>query len=280
MLIDELLVNGFPLENRARVIEVWDGARSVVARRYTNVIVPNRDGELWLPKARQAKLFMVGMAILDCDPLTGTIPGTEAGRRAQFNQNWRDFVRLVGDDTKPLTLGRTVSYPAGRIERQTAQGEVEGPIEPMMISASTCRVAFTFKLLDGIWFGEWSDTTDRLDDGPSSRLGAEVGKLALDAPGDATTWKIEVHMSGGKGQRLTNTTTGDWVQFGGDTTAVPVVLDVPTFTATQGQNNVISQVTSGDTQVSPYWMTLRPGPNQLEISGGGLIQVRYKGAHG
>lgn len=279
-MLDDFTINGTALENRARIIQAWDGARGLPPRRNTNVVIPNRDGELWLPKAREAKIFTVGLTILGCDPITGTVPTSRYDERAMFNQNWRDFIRLISDDTKPLTLGRTMNFPGGRIERQTAQGEIDGSVDPEMIDMSNARVAVSFKLLNGVWFGDWSDTVDRLDDGPLSRLGAETGRLALDAPGDATTWMIEVHMSGGKGQRLTNTTTGDWVQFNGDTTAVPVVLDIPTFSARQGDANVISQVTSGDTQVSPFWMTLRPGPNQLEISGGGLIQVRFKGAHG
>lgn len=279
-MLDEFTINGTPLENAARIVQVWDGARGLPPRRNTNVIIPNRDGELWLPKAREAKVFTVGLTIHGCDPVTGTVPTTRDAERAQFNANWRDFARLISDDTKPLTLGRTMVYPGGRIERQTALGEVDGAVDPEMIDMSNARVAVSFKLLEGVWFGDWSDTVDRLDDGPTSRLGGDVGSLAVDAPGDATTWKIEVTLSGGTNQRLTNETTGDWVEYQGETVSAPVVLDIPTFTATQGDANVISKIKAGDRQVSPYWMTLRPGPNQLNITGGGLFKVRFKGAHG
>lgn len=279
-MIDELTVNNTPLANPARIVSVWDGARGVAARRSTNLVVPMRDGEVWLPKARQAKLFTVGLWIVGVDPVTGTSPATVTEERAWFNANWRDFVRLISDDTGPLTLGRTVAYPGGRIEKQTADAEVDGAVEPEMVGPAAARVAVTFKLLDGVWLSDWADTLDKGQTGPASTLGAASGLLGVDSIGDTTTYQIQVVMSGANGpQRLTNTQTGDWVQFDGDTTTVPVVLDVPTFTAAQGDANVISQVTSGDTQVSPYWMVLRPGPNELLVEGGGLIQVRYRGAH-
>lgn len=278
-MLDQFTINNEPLENYARVIQDWDGARGIGPRRSTNIVIPNRDGELWLPKAREAKVFTVGMTILGCDPKTGTVPVSRTDERAQFNQNWQDFVRLISDDTKPLTLGRSMVFPGGRIERQTARGEIDGEVVPEMIDMSNARVAVSFKLLDGVWFGDQSDTLDKLAAGRSG-LGVDVNKMALESPGDSTTWQIQVIMSGAKGaQRLTNNTTGDWVEFTGDTTIYPVTLDVPTFTATQNDASVIKTVRAGDRQVSPYWMTLRPGPNELEVTGGGTIQVKYRGAH-
>ena len=170
-------------------------------------------------------------------------------------------------------------FPGSRVERQTAKAEIDGSVDPEMIDMSNARVAVSFKLLDGVWFGDWSDTLDKLK-GTASGLGVEVSQLALDCPGDSTTWQLEVTMSGGVYQRLQNETTGDWVEFNGDTTTEPVVLDIPTFTATQGDRNVIGNVFSGDDRVSPFWMTLRPGPNKLLVTGGGVVQIRYKGAHG
>lgn len=279
MVFDQLSVGNEPLENFARIIQAWDGARGLAARRQTNVVIPNRDGELWLPKAREAKVFTVGMSILGCDPTNGVFPATRIEERARFNQNWQDFIRLIANDTGPLTLGRTMVYPGGRIERQTARAEIDGSVDPEMIDMSSCRVAVSFKLLDGLWFGDWSDTLNKIQSDVSGDFASAVTTMALESPGDSTTWQVEVIMSGGTNQRLTNNSTGDWVQFNGNTTT-PVTLDVPTFTATQGGANVISKITSGDTRVSPYWMTLRPGPNELTVTGGGTIQVRYKGAHG
>ena len=278
-MLDQFTINNEPLENAARVIQAWDGARGIGPRRQTNIVIPNRDGELWLPKAREAKVFTVGMTILGCDPQTGTVPKSRTDERARFNQNWQDFVRLISDDTKPLTLGRTMVYPGGRLERQTARGEIDGEVMPDMIDMSNARVAVSFKLLDGVWFGEPSDTLDKLSP-TGSGLGSDVARMALESPGDSTTWQIQVIMSGANGpQRLTNDTTGDWVEFTGDTTQSPVTLDIPTFSATQNDVSVIKTVRAGDRQVSPYWMTLRPGPNQLEVTGGGTIQVKYRGAH-
>jgi hypothetical protein len=275
-MFDEFTIDGEPLENACRIVEEWDDARTVGARRQTNVVVPNRNGEVWLPKSLEAKVFTVSMAVLGVDPKTGSNPPTMQARRAQFNENWRAFANLIANDTRPLTLGRTVVLPGNRIERHTAAGEIVGQVEPVMIGSADCRVAVSFKMLDGVWLTDWADTLDRMNGTPRGKLGGGVNDLAVSVLGDVTTWNIQVAFEGGTGtQTLTNLTTGDRVSYTGDTT-VPVFLDVPAYTATQGDVSVIENVTSGDAQVSPFWMTLRPGPNQLQIDGGGKVRLRYR----
>ena len=59
----------------------------------------------------------------------------------------------------------------------------------------------------------------------------------------------------------------------------PVSLDVPSYSATQAGQNVVSKITTGDRGISPYWMTLAPGVNRLTLSGGGKAQIIYRGAY-
>lgn len=272
-MIDKLTVNGTDLETRSRIVESWDGARGITARRTANVIIPNRDGELWVPKARQAKVFTVGLHILGVDPQTGTFASTADARRRQFNANWRDFVRLIAPSDKPITLGRVTGYPGGIVEKQTAQAEVDGEVVPDMVTPDVARVAVSFKLLDGVWFGDSAEVNTR------ATVAAANGArdFAVTCPGDAVTWQLGVEITGTGTSRLTNTTTGDWVQVT-DATGT-VLLDVPNYRASTDGVSVIDKITTGDTQLSPYWMTLAPGPNQLTFDGPGTFRITYRGAY-
>lgn len=277
-MIDELLVNGEPLENKARIIEDWDSARGIGKRRTANIIVPNRDGEIWVPKSREAKIFTVAMVILGCDPQTGKQEATLDARRRRFNANWRDFVRLLAPSDAPLDLTRVYGYPGGVTERQTATAEIDGEVNPVMLAPDAARIAVSFKLLDGIWFGETLDTQGKLQPTSGAARADIAQEFALTAPGDAVTWEMEIILSDSPGaQRLTNQTTGDWVEFAGPTT-VPVTLDVPNYRAAQEGQSVVSQISTGDTGISPYWMTLAPGANRLLLSSG-KVQIRYRGAY-
>lgn len=272
-MIDALLVNGNRLENAARIVQEWDEARGIGRRRSSNLVVPNRDGEVWIPKARDAKVFTVGMTILGCDPRTGTAAASMDERRRRFNANWRDFARLIAPDDRPLRLTRILGYPNNVTEELTAQAEIDGDVYPAMISPDAARVAVSFKLLDGVWFGEVGNSRNR-----NARSGN--GEFALTVPGDALTWRLILTFLSGTGeQTLVNRTTGDSVTFTGNTNGVPAVLDVARYRAMRGEENVVSKVTTSDRQISPYWMTLAPGDNAMKYVGDGSVRVEYQGAY-
>lgn len=279
MLTDQFLVNGKPLENQAVIIREWDDSRAVGGRRATNVIVPMRNGEIWQPKSWESKSFTVGIYILGVDPDTGREPDTLEGKRAMFNTNWRRFVARVIEE-RALTLGRTVTLTGGRLERHEAPAEVTGDITPEMINPWTARTAVTFKLLDGLWYNEWADTIARIDGSVESGLGASADrKMAVQVEGDTTTNYIKITLARFNGEQgIRNLTTGDMVKITAQTKFDFVYLDVRNFTATQGDGSVISDLVVGDSQVSPFWMTLRPGPNRFQLIGEGRVRIQYRGA--
>ncbi len=68
-------------------------------------------------------------------------------------------------------------------------------------------------------------------------------------------------------QRLTNTTTGDWIELNTDTTtnAVTVDLSGDAVTVTQSGSDVDSVMTA----VNPWLIELQPGSNSFTLSGTG-----------
>ena len=135
------------------------------------------------------------------------------------------------------------------------------------VSYNVGRVAIEFSLLDGYFYDEAYTTETATSD----------AAFSLDVPGDAPTTKVKVRFSGGSGvQKLTNTTTTDYIQWTGDTTTT-VELDVDEFTATQSTSNVISGVRAGT--ASYYWLRLMPGRNDFTLSSNGSVQILYKAAY-
>lgn len=66
-------------------------------------------------------------------------------------------------------------------------------------------------------------------------------------------------------QRLTHTTTGDYIELNTDTTAQPVTVDVGEKTIKQAG----SHLDGVDTISAPWWLELQPGANAFTLSGGG-----------
>lgn len=262
---DALFVNGTDIESAGVAVAVWDNVDGTPDLKGSDVDdLPQRDGSAASGRLKVApRVVMVGVILLDVDD-----DGVHGGR-AQMKANWRTLRRLIFNDAKTFTLRRDVTLPGG-VESVAATCRYLGDLTPEDQAAHIAKCAFHLKVLDG-YFYDLADTVTAL-----TSAGGTVT-----TGGDATTRRLTLTFSGKNGAaKLTNTTTGQWVQVNADTTATPIVVTVDAgpgaggMTATQGGANMLGALTSADEE----WMSLAPGDNVFTLSAG-ACSVAAKAAH-
>lgn len=229
--------------------------------------IPGRTGATAVAPWVGARPFTIGGVIYG---KAATNP-TDERNRAALHDNMRAFIRLAFNGGKPVTIRRELLQGDGTVLKASAEARYAGGLDaPAHLSANAARVAVEFSLLDAYWYA--AETTDS---------GARDDFMfSIKVPGDVPTHRVTVRFNNSATtQRLTSTTTGDWVQYDASTMAQSVLLDVADFTALQGTTNRIEHVTSGDTGSSYYWMTLAPGINTFILTGGGSVRVTYRAAY-
>jgi hypothetical protein len=251
-------INGVNVSDLLSSVQVLDGWTAVPPMRQSDTPVPGRVGDAatnpW-PGARPAS---VG----------GLIAGSS---RAATLTKLRRFMSVAYNGGKPMTLSKTLPLTATSDFTATTTARYTGGLDSYSeIAGNVCRAIAEFSILEAYWYG-----VDLIDPGVKSEA-----TFSIDAIGEVPTHKVLVTFSGSSStQRLTNATTGDWVQFAATTAVTPAVLDVANFTALQGATNAIQHVTSGDTNASYYWMTVAPGINTFTLTGGGSVRVAYRAAY-
>lgn len=192
----------------------------------------------------------------------------EAPTRPAYLQKLHSLMSLCVNSGLPFTMKRVLPFPTGSRTNVATARYLGGLDFVDQVSPRIGRVMIEFSILSGFWSDENFTSAQ-----PRS------GAFAVQGSGDAATSDVRVTFSGGTNQRLTNTTTGDWVQFTGSASAHPVVLGVRAFTAVQNSVNVVDKVTANLGNTTPYWMTVRPGPNEFTLTGGGTVDVQFKGLY-
>lgn len=168
----------------------------------------------------------------------------------------------------PFTFKRTLPRASGT-RTTVAQARYLGGLDYIeQLSDKAARVMADFSLLSGFWSDE-----------NYTKAQAAGGAFAITVPGDVATNDVIITFAGGNNQRLTNTTTGDWVQVNQSTSSTPIVVNVRNFTAVQGLTNRIDKITTNPDNSTQYYFTLRPGANNLTLTGGGTAEVQYKALH-
>lgn len=259
------LIDGVDVRTYLTAVQELSGDIAAPPMLQEDFLVPGRTGAVTsLPWAGPRPFTIGGLIYGDV-----TSNRTDERLRADFHDKLRGFARLCFNGGRPVTITRKLPLVAGGTLDATATARYTGGLDTIgRASANAARVVAEFSLLESFWYS--ANTVD---------LGAKAGTFSVDALGDVPSHKMTVTFYGGSTQRLTNTTTGDWVQFGASTTSTAAVLDVDAFTATQGAANAIDNVRSGDTNASFYWMTLAPGVNTLTLTGGGTARVVYRPAY-
>lgn len=202
-------------------------------------------------------------------PSTVMIGGViHAPTRPAYLEKVHGLIKLCVNSGLPFTMKRVLPFPTGE-RTATAQARYVGGLDVIeQLSPRSGRAMAEFTLLSGFWSDETYASSQ-----------PQAGTFGLQPSTDMATNDLIVVLSGGSNQRLTNTATGDWVQFNASTTTNSVTLNVKDFTAVQNSVNVIDKVSTNPSNTTRYWLTLSPGANQFILTGGGTVQVQYKGLY-
>lgn len=139
-MTDTVLVDAVDLSSSARVIQVLDDGLDTDVKRGANIVIPYSDGELYVPKKRDARDFTVGVLVKSTNlvgvndellTLAGLLPDLTSA-----------------DTTCTLTLRRT--FTSGTVDK-TATAEFLGGMSPQLVAPGAVKLTLRFRLLDGGW---------------------------------------------------------------------------------------------------------------------------------
>lgn len=250
-------IDGKDLADYLTHLQVVDGFLGVPQYRQQDIDVPGRWGAVATAPWPGARTLTLG----------GVVTGST---RAEYLENLRAFGGLVVNDGRTFTLTKTYDTTDSRTLTVASTARYSAGLETVeQITPRAGRVAVEFRLMDGYWLSPAS-----IDSGPIT-----ASAFALEIPGDVTTHRMQVVFSGtASTSRLTNTTTGGWIEFASTTATYAATLDVWEFTAKRNSVNVLSSVNYSQPDKVRYWFGLRPGVNQFTLSGGGTVRLYYRGA--
>lgn len=187
--------------------------------------------------------------------------------RADYMDDMRALGALIWNDGKTYTVQRTITRVSGGDLVTESTGRYLAGLDSLsQVSDNKGRLAFDLRLLDPFWYAT-SDTT----------LSAITGSSSPTITGDVATPRVTLTFSGVTAvQRVTNSTTGEWVEVLGSV-ANPTVLDCLAQTATRSGNSVAGAVDNNSS--FDAWLTLAAGSNSLTLTGGGSVTVAYRAAY-
>lgn len=253
-MAEQYKINGVSVGEYLTAIQRVDGYIGAPPMQQRDYVVPGRTGVIAAKAWSGPRPFILG----------GVIAG---GTRSDYQDKLRDFGNLCFNSGDTFTLSRTLDLTTTTTQTTVATARYVGGLDSVNeLSNRVCRLAVEFSLIDGFFFDA------------AYTEGAAISESAftIDVPGDAATTEVRVRFTGGSGaQRVTNTTTGDYVEYTGSTSTA-VDIDVAKFTAVQGSSSVIANVSSGT--ASYYWLRLKPGKNNLTRTGNGSVRISYKAA--
>lgn len=187
--------------------------------------------------------------------------------RADYMDDARALAALVWNDGATYTVTRTIERMSGGDLTTVSTGRYLSGLDSIaQVSNDRGRVSFDIRLLDPFWFASSATT-----------LSAITGSASPTIAGDVATRNLTLTFSGVTAvQRLTNSTTGQWVEVLGSV-ANDTVLDCTALTATRSSLSVAGAVAHNSS--FDDWMTLPAGSNSLTLTGGGQVVVAYRGAY-
>lgn len=196
----------------------------------------------------------------------GVLYGGTDGR-AGYLDKIRGLSALVWNDGDTYTVTRVLPRVSGGDLTVEATGRYGGGLESIQQAAHHAgRCTFDIVFLDSYWF-----------DSSTTTLSAITGSATPTIAGDVATRNLTLTFSGATAvQRLTNNTTGQWVEVLGNTSA-DTVLDCTALSATRSGSSKAGDVSHNAD--FDDWMTLPVGSNSLTLTGGGQVVVAYRGAY-
>lgn len=259
-------VNGTSLHTLAWNIETLNGRQRVPQYRGDDQRVPFRPGAIWRPKQPDSRTLTLAMWVLGCNT-DGSAPAGSA--RAKFNDNREQLIKLFFDPTAQLSLTKRWQTISSGLKSATALAELVSDMDATMLGIDGAQFAVDLRLADPYFYGVTSSP---------AALAVSVGAV-VNNPGVAPVQKMTIVFNGGlTNPRLTNTTTGVWVQYTGVIAGgASVTLNTDLFTAvTNTSVNVIGAITH---QGARNWLPLKVGNNTLTLTasaGTGTCSVSFQ----
>jgi len=252
---ETLTINGVDLGGLFTAIEVADGLFGVPPVRQSDDDVQGRTGAVASAPWLGPRVITIGGALV-------------GATRSDLIQSTRDLMRIVHNDGRPFTLGREHDAADGPVKVE-GEARYQGGLDQVeRLGLLGHRVAFDLLLLDGYFHASQATSS-----------GPITGTKSVVVDGDASTSRVTVRFSGGStSQRLTNTTTGGWIQYTGSTSTA-VDVDVRAFKALQSTTVRTGNITFSSPDGTRPWLTLRPGVNTLTLTGGGSCTVTWRGEY-
>lgn len=261
-MAEKYIVNGTDATTVIQHLQTIDGNVGVPTPMQEDYLVPGRVGAIAAnPWIGPRTLTLAGLVV-------GKATGALTARDDCLNK-LRTLGRTFFANGTAFTLQRETVGTNGRPLVVESAARYLGGLESAQFEApNVARVAADFVLLDVYLHGT------------ASTAGTVTSTSSLVVDGDVATSRVTVTFTGGTtAQRLTNTSTGSWVQYGTAAGGTAVTLDVQAFTATRGSASVVGDVTFNAADGSRPWMTLLAGTNSLQLTGGGTAVVTWIGEY-
>ena len=252
----EWRIGSLDIRNKAFNIVSADGWDAYPPRRGSDIVIPFRHGSYSTGrKFYDPREVVLGILIMPFNT-AGAVTHAEGGS-AHIRENKRNlFAELYANDLisvqrdEPAYPGagivtyEAMCYVADMTPVREAQGKLARLFIPRFISP------------DPFWRILPEQTS--------------VGTPSVTNNGIAPVADMVITFTGGTDPKLTNTTTGEWIQIT-DGMASPVTVDVGLRTVTQGGSPADALFTKSH----DWWMEFVPGVNSLSLTGGGSVSIDF-----
>lgn len=237
--------------------------------RGEDIVVPLRNGEVWVPKKFSANVLTLSMWLrgVAADAGSGVVQETQQ----MYEERYNDLVRLLWTPGRQLALTKRF-YDQGSLRVAVAMAEFRGGLAPVKSGRAFGRCTVDLKIAEGVFYDQAYRTVN-LNNGDNT----------ITVPGNAPTSKILVNINGARNQpRIRNTSLGvDFIYNRSVLTGNTAIVNTDTFDVSESgapaYDGAPYIINSGDEQ----WLTLRPGVNVINVSsvsGAGAINLQYKAA--
>ncbi len=146
----EWFVDGVPLKSGiVRDVETRAGWRNVAAPTGQNLNVPNRAGEVYVPKSVAAGGLILNLWL-------------HHRSEKELNDGWDDLVRLVAQPHRQVVIQER-RPGGGAADTRVCRAELVGGIRPTPYGSKGMRASLNFRIPAGVWESqvEYAFETDR-----------------------------------------------------------------------------------------------------------------------
>lgn len=190
--------------------------------------------------------------------------------RPDYMDDMRALAALVWNDGNTYTVTRTIERMSGGDLTSVSTGRYLSGLDSLaQASNNKGRVTFDVRLLDAYWHDSAATTLSTMTTGsytPTITGDVSTRRITLTGGGTATA-RI----------RLTNNTTGHWVEFQ-EVAGAATVVDVEAMTSVRSGVSNAGEVTHNP--AFDEWMAFAPGVNSLTVSApADSLVVAYRGAY-